>query len=229
MTELAERSWPDVGACAPDEAILVIPLGATEQHGPHLPLSTDTEIARALGGALARDRTDVVLAPAVPYGSSGEHDGFPGTLSIGQEAVELLLVELCRSAGRAFRRVLALSAHGGNAESVQRAVTRLRSERRDVRAWSPRWPDAHAGRAETSIMLAIAPTLVRAARIVPGNAAPIAELLPRLRSGGVREVSPSGILGDPTGASAQEGRALLAAAVADAARFIDGWTGEPPT
>src|SRR5207302_457628 len=81
-----------------------VPLGATEQHGPHLPFTVDTEIAVALCERLAGHR-DVVIAPAVPYGSSGEHSGFPGTLSIGQEATELLLVELVRSA-EAFAGVL---------------------------------------------------------------------------------------------------------------------------
>ena len=61
--------------------------GSTEQHGPHLPLSTDTDIALALADALAARRPDVVVAPALPYGASGEHAGFPGTLSIGHEAL----------------------------------------------------------------------------------------------------------------------------------------------
>src|SRR3712207_8629966 len=79
--------------------LLVVPLGATEQHGPHLPLGTDTVIASALAASL-----DAVVAPALPYGSSGEHAGFPGTLSIGREALVHVLVELVRSCG--FARVL---------------------------------------------------------------------------------------------------------------------------
>ena len=108
-------------------------------------------------------RLDAVVAPALPYGSSGEHAGFPGTLSIGREALEHVLVELARSAG--FARVLFLCAHGGNAEPLAAAVRVLRAEGRDVRAWSPRWDgDAHAGRTETSLMLALAPELVGASR-----------------------------------------------------------------
>ena len=90
--------------------LLVVPLGATEQHGPHLPLGTDTVIASALAHGV-----DAVVAPALPYGSSGEHAGFAGTLSLGA-ATELALVELGRSAS--FARVLFVCAHGGNAEPL---------------------------------------------------------------------------------------------------------------
>jgi mycofactocin system creatininase family protein len=189
--------------------LLVVPLGATEQHGPHLPLGTDTIIASALAASLP----DAVVAPALPYGSSGEHAGFPGTLSIGQAALRHVLVELVHSC--AFPRVLFVSAHGGNAEPVAAAVRELRGEGREVWAWSPRWEgDAHAGRIETSLMLALAPELVGPARDA-GNVTPLAALLPRLRSEGVRAVSANGVLGDPSGASAEEGRSLLDAAIAD--------------
>jgi mycofactocin system creatininase family protein len=197
--------------------LLVVPLGATEQHGPHLPLGTDTAIASALAGAVA----GAVMAPALPFGSSGEHAGFAGTLSIGRSALELALVELARSA--TFRRVLFVSAHGGNAVPLAAAVRQLRAEGREVRAWSPRWGgDAHAGRTETSLMLALAPSLVGAAREA-GNVEPLASLMPRLRREGVRGVSANGVLGDPAGASAQEGRELLAAAIADLKAFVDAW------
>ena len=116
-----------------EQAVLVVPVGSTEQHGPHLPLSTDTEIAVALAGRLAELRSGATsapvrwsVAPAVPYGSSGEHDGFPGTISIGQEAIELLIVELARSASATFTRIVFVSAHGGNAEPLRRAMGRLR-------------------------------------------------------------------------------------------------------
>jgi creatinine amidohydrolase len=197
--------------------LLVVPLGATEQHGPHLPLGTDTIIASALASQL-----DAVIAPTLPYGASGEHAGFAGTLSIGRAALEHVLVELGRSAP--FARVLFVCAHGGNAEPLAAAVRTLRAEGRDVHAWSPPpHVDAHAGRTETSLMLALAPDLVGPAR-ERGNDAPLAELMPRLRAAGVRAVSPTGILGDPSGASAEEGRALLAAARADLAAFVAAWS-----
>lgn len=218
MSTVADLVWPQ--AQNRRDRVLVVPLGATEQHGPHLPLSTDTDVAVALGSRLAARRTDVDLAPAVPYGASGEHAGFAGTLSIGQRALELLLVELVRSAGETWRRVVLLSAHGGNAEPVRRAVSVLRSESHDVRAWSPSWRgDAHAGRTETSLLLALGPQRVLLADAAAGSPAPLAQLLPALRAGGVRAVSDNGVLGDPAGASVDEGHRLLD----EAADAFDRW------
>lgn len=194
----------------------MVPLGATEQHGPHLPLGTDTTIALALATGLVAARRDAVVAPPLPYGSSGEHAGFPGTLSIGQEALRLVVLELARSWPG---RTLFVCAHGGNAEPLAAAMRELP----EARAWSPRFGgDAHAGRVETSLMLALEPERVGAPREA-GNVAPLAELMPALRSGGVRAVAPNGVLGDPAGASAHEGRELLARAVAELIAFTAGW------
>lgn len=224
---LAELAWPDVEAVAAG-ALLAVPVGATEQHGPHLPLSTDTDIAMALVDGLVAARPSVVAAPAIAYGSSGEHAGFDGTLSIGQDAVERLLVELVRSATETFTRVLLVCAHGGNREPLRRAERRLREEGRDVAAWTPGWSgDAHAGRLETSLMLAIAPGRVRLERAAVGTAEPVATLMPALVAGGVRAVAPNGILGDPDGASAGEGRSLLADEVARLCGAVDAWRDRP--
>jgi creatinine amidohydrolase len=219
---LADLTWPQVGRRP--EALLVVPLGATEQHGPHLPLSVDTDVAVALCRGLAQRREDVLVAPALPYGSSGEHAGFPGTLSIGQEALELVLLELARSATDTFARVLFVSGHGGNAEPLTRAVTRLRSEGREVRAFAPTWSgDVHAGRVETGLALALDPARVQLELAVAGDVRPLAAMLPELRAGGVRAVSPSGVLGDPAGADADEGAALLARLVADLTDAVARW------
>jgi mycofactocin system creatininase family protein len=219
------------GDLADTRQLLVVPLGATEQHGPHLPLGTDTEIATALAGRLAARMPEVVVAPALPYGSSGEHQDFPGTISIGRQAMETLLVELVRSATETFPRTLLLSAHGGNAVVVARAVRRLRAEGRDVLAWGPAgaWNrpelsgDAHAGHTETSVMLALAPDTVTMSRAEVGDTRPITELLDDLVRSGVRAVSDNGVLGDPTGATAQEGQRLLAVAAGALESFVTGW------
>ncbi len=211
---LATRTWPELDHDAPTR--LLLPLGATEQHGPHLPLATDTMIASAVAECAARNRREVAVGPALPYGASGEHAGFPGTLSLGLEAMETALVELVRSADH-FADIVLVSWHGGNAEAVRRAVARSRADGRAVSAWEPRLPDgsdAHAGRIETSLMLAIAPEMVGDHRPA-GPSQPLATLLPELRRHGVRAVSPSGVLGDAREASAVEGRALLAALGAD--------------
>ncbi len=220
---LENRTWLDIEGCAA-EVVLAVPVGATEQHGPHLPLSTDTDIAVALADALGRHRSSVMIAPPVVYGSSGEHAGFAGTLSIGADATELLLVELGRSASLSFPRLVLISAHGGNAVPVRQAEKRLRAEGRSVRAFLPSWVvDAHAGRAETSIMLAVDPSRVRMDRAAPGATDPVKELWPRLVSGGLRDVSPNGVLGDPAGASAEEGQALLHHALRQLVKLIDEW------
>ena len=224
MTELAGLTSAEVGELAAAGALLAVPVAATEQHGPHLPLCTDTDLAVALCARLAAARPGVLVAPPLAYGGSGEHEDFPGTLSIGTEVVELLLVELGRSATLTFSRVLLVSTHGGNTDAVRRAERRLRAESRDVRAWLPAWEgDAHAGRAETSLELALAPNRVRLGRAEAGNTRPLTELMPGLRRSGVRAVSPNGVLGDPAGASAAEGAALLARLGADLLAAVDAW------
>ena len=208
MRSLAGAVWPDI----PDGALLVVPLGSTEQHGHHLPLGTDTAVACAVADAAAGVLDGALLAPPLPYGASGEHEGFPGTVSLGTEALTGLLVEYGRSAGRWAGRVLLVNGHGGNSEALRAAGTVLRTEGRDL-AWFPcavPGGDAHAGRTETSLMLHVEPEGVLGQRAVAGEPTPIADLLPRLRAEGVRAVSPSGVLGDPAGATAEEGAALLA-------------------
>ena len=207
---LSSLTWPDVEARS-GRSILAVPLGSTEQHGPHLPLSTDTDIAVALAEAVSERIPEVVVAPAIPYGSSGEHAAFAGTLSIGQEALELLLVELGRSCD-AFAAVIIVSAHGGNAGAVAKAVERLRSEERRVSAWSPSLPDSsdsHAGRTETSVLLALRSPHVVMAKATTGTVRPLEELMPALREGGVAAVSATGVLGDPSGASREFGDELF--------------------
>ena len=231
--QLAGLTSPEAAERAAAGAVLAVPVGSTEQHGPHLPLSTDTDLAVALCAQLGVEpgegRPPVVVAPPVAYGSSGEHQGFAGTISIGQEATELLLVELGRSATRTFSRVLLVSAHGGNTEAVRRAVARLRAESRDVSVWFPRGPgDAHAGRAETSLQLALAPGTVRLDRAEAGNTTPIAELMPALRASAVHGVSPNGVLGDPAGASAAEGAAMFGALLADLTAHLKRWPDARP-
>ena len=222
---LADLSSPDVASRAASGALLAVPLGATEQHGPHLPLSTDTDIATALCDRLAEHRPDVLVGPPVAYGSSGEHAGFAGTLSIGQDATELLLVELGRSACETFERLLFVSAHGGNAAVVTRAVAKLRAESREVSVFEPRWHgDPHAGRPETALQLALRPEVVQMDLAVPGDRRPLRELFPILRDGGVRAATGTGILGDPTGATAAEGQDLLDRLTAQLVAHVQDWT-----
>ena len=219
---LGRRTWTEVG-----DPLVVLPLGSCEQHGPHLPLDTDVAVAREVSrravAAVGPDR-DVVLAPAQSYGASGEHEGFAGTVSIGHEALELLLVELGRSACRWASRLLVVNGHGGNIAGLRRATSRLRGEGRDVAWWHCSVPgaDAHAGRTETSLMSAVRPENVhRAARA--GRVEPVAELMPDLVRDGVRGVSANGVLGDPAGSTAAEGRAQLDALAARLSEALLQW------
>jgi creatinine amidohydrolase len=189
-----------------------------------MPLGTDTVVAVALAERLAAARPDAVVAPALPYGSSGEHAGFAGTLSIGQQALEAVVVELVRSADD-FAGVVLVSGHAGNAAPLRRAMATVRAEGRRALAWLPSVPggDAHAGRTETSLLLALAPATVRLDEAEPGDTRPLAEVMPELRSGGVAAVSRNGVLGDPRGASAAEGERLLAALTDDLVRAVAAW------
>ncbi|MCP2177636.1 mycofactocin biosynthesis peptidyl-dipeptidase MftE [Williamsia maris] len=206
---LGAQTWPEL-----DErgCTLVVPLGSVEQHGPHLPLDTDVRIATAVAEGAADNVGDhALVAPALNYGASGEHQSFPGTLSIGHEALRILLVEFGRSACLWARRVVFVNGHGGNVATLSSAVTLLRHEGRDV-TWFPcgvAGADAHAGETETSLLLHLSPQLVRSERVSSGNTAPLGELMGAMRSGGVRAVSATGVLGDPVTATADRGRELF--------------------
>jgi mycofactocin precursor peptide peptidase len=208
--ELAAVTWPEVEATA-GRQVLAVPLGSLEQHGPHLPLDTDTRIAVAVAAGLAARRPEIAVAPALAYGASGEHAAFPGTLLIGHHVLADVLVELVRSARHCFAGVVLLNAHGGNADALVLGGSCWSAEGDDVLVWQAAPPngDAHAGRTETSLLLAIDPTAVRLELAQPGCSEPIGALLPRLRAEGVRPISSNGVLGDPTGANAEEGRVIL--------------------
>ncbi|BBY80010.1 mycofactocin system creatininase family protein [Mycolicibacterium pulveris] len=209
---------------------MIVPVGSTEQHGPHLPLDTDTRIATAVANSVVEgmaDRDDLtwMVAPGIGYGASGEHEGFTGTVSIGTEALSLLLLEFARSASRWASRLVFVNGHGGNVEALAAATALLRTEGRDAAWCSCSVPnaDAHAGHTETSVLLHISPKDVWLDERVIGNRAPLAELMPELRRGGVAAVSKIGVLGDPTTASAQDGARLFATMVDGCLQRIIRW------
>jgi mycofactocin precursor peptide peptidase len=239
---LGDATWPDIeravaaGRTSADgtrSPILLVPVGSTEQHGPHLPLSTDTLIAEEIVGRAVHHTDGLMVGPTIAVTASGEHAGFPGTLSIGTAAMTAMLVELVRSADWAAGVVL-VNGHGGNHDAVTDAVATLTAEGRTVLAWWPAWPrrrdggpaDLHAGRIETSMMLAIDPGLVRLELAAAG---PDADL-DVLRREGVRRVSPTGVLGDPDGASGREGETFITAFVEDLVHQIERWRPiDPPS
>lgn len=207
-----EGSTPTSGDIARmGSPLLVIALGSWEQHGPHLPLDTDTRIAEELVARLVGRLPDAVQGPTLSVSSSGEHAGFAGTLSVGQRIVTETVIELVRSADWADGVVI-VNGHGGNADSLERACADLAVEGRRVLVWSPPLVDvhdSHAGYVETSVMLAIDPVSVRMDDVADGSTASLADIIGDLRRSGVISVSPSGVLGDPRRADVGLGIDLL--------------------
>ncbi|MEU6267132.1 creatininase family protein [Saccharopolyspora shandongensis] len=216
----------------------VLPLGATEQHGAHLPLSVDSEHADRLGVLVAERLGDALVLPTVRIGCSAHHLGFAGTLSVQAETLETICFDCCASlAAHGFQRVLIFSAHIGNypllGEIEPKLAARL-PDGPDVIAFADSaaildvWRDAaghiaalaervggHADIAESSIMLAVRPDLVRSDRADAGFTGTMDEdMLAQVLTGGVKAVAPNGVLGDPRGMSSELGFACLNA-VAD--------------
>lgn len=204
------------------DPVVIVPLGSWEQHGPHLPSATDSLIISEIVDRAARGRY-VVVAPVVHITASDEHRGFPGTLSVGTDALAASLVAMARSADWACGVIFA-NGHGGNADALRIASSAMRHEglRHDVWSLPPyEGADAHAGRTETSVMLHLFPAEVRLDLVVAGNTGAAEELMGDMRSGGVIAVSTTGVLGDPTRATEAHGRAVVDMWVGSLSRRID--------
>ena len=214
MRSLADATSPEtVGA-----GLVLVPVGSVEQHGPHLPLDTDTTIAVAVAERVAAAAPSswgmTWVAPPLSYGSSGEHQSFSGTASVGTEALTHVVVELVRSLRTWAGRVVLVNAHGGNLAALNGS---------DEIEWVPcatEEVDLHAGFTETSLMLHLRPEAVRLDVAEVGNTQSLREILPAMMSGGVAAVSANGVLGDPAGATAEEGARVLEAMVEDVVRRL---------
>lgn len=236
MKRLAQLTWPQVARAVADGATTVIlPLGATEQHGPHLPLGTDTVRAEALAERLA-ERWPALVAPALPIGCSDEHGGFAGLLSLEAETLAAVIVDCARRmVAWGVRCLVVLSAHGGNGRALALAEARLRQELPELAVWIP---DAgtlcgvavrevaaadgvsmeavglHAGEGETSELLHLAPEQVRMDRAISGYTGDMTEGLTRLVAAGTQALNADGVVGDPRLADAARGERYLTAQTA---------------
>ena len=245
---LAELSSPAVAqAVAAGVMTVILPLGATEQHGPHLPLGADTCRAAALAERLA-ERLPMLVAPVIPVGCSDEHGGFAGLLSLEAETLAAVIVDCARRmVAWGVRRLVVLSAHGGNGRALALAEERLRRELPDLALWIP---DAgtvfsetilavaaregipfeavglHAGEWETSELLRLCPEQVRMEHAAPGYTGDMDEGLARLVASGTRALTPTGVVGDPRPANAERGERYLAAQAACYEAALRQWLGQ---
>jgi creatinine amidohydrolase len=218
----ASSTWPEAAAHRARPAVL--PFGALEQHGPHLPLATDTIMAEALAARIA-DAIGGWLLPAIAYGESSNNDGFPGTISLSFDTVRAIAADIARSLRRSGHPCLIIV----NGDFGNQAP--LRTAARDL-ARDPGWPVLvvdypgleeiagslcttspvgtgfyHADEVETSVVLAVAADLVRMERAeaaYPAMPATVGATAVDLAT-----VSPSGVFGDPTAATAETGAAIL--------------------
>lgn len=225
---------------------VVVPCGAVEQHGRHLPLDVDAVHAERLGQEVAARLGTALVAPTVRVGISPHHMGFPGTISLRPDTFEAICSDYCRSlAAHGFRTILCFSAHGGNfaplAEMEQRLDDLVGPESRvivfsDLHGLIDVWRSAvvdaggdpdhvggHADVAESSVYSYLRPGAVRTDQLVRGYTGPVDDgVLQRLFAGGIEALSDTGIMGDPHGFSDAIGE-LCVQRVADliAAHFTE--------
>jgi creatinine amidohydrolase len=228
---LADRTWTDAEAADPD--VVVLPVGSTEQHGPHAPLGTDLLAAEAVAeaGVEASDLS-VVVAPAVPVGVAEEHRHFAGTLWVSEDTFRSYVGETVASiASHGWDRVVVVNGHGGNVAPLREVCGRLTRDGTayavpftwfdavdpgDVDGLTPSTGMGHAGRLETSIVSALDPALVREDRFDEA-AAGASVGWGEWRAGtnlayDTAAFAESGVVGDPDGSNAAVGESLLAAA-----------------
>lgn len=230
---LDRAAWPEIDAALPaGHRTAILPLGSTEQHGPHLPFATDTWIADALGARLGRRFEDVVVLPAVSLGAASEHMAFAGTLSLSEGTLVSVLRDVAASLARhGFDEIFCFSAHGGNLGALRRATEELAEAAAPAR-WhaftdhgrvgeaiervagtngiSMQEAGQHAGELETSILSALRPGTVRLHALAEGL------VVPETSSGDLfypdlRRHAPNGVVGDPRAAQRTRAEAYLTA------------------
>lgn len=223
---IAELSWPEIrDRLDAGRRTVVVAFGATEQHGPHLPLATDTLLGDELARRIA-ERLDALIAPTVAVGCSSHHSAFAGTLSLSDETFAAIVGDLVASFARSgFSRAVLLPSHGGNFVPLARAVEALDAPATlrvdaltdlSVLASLPVFGEQHegvplgegglhAGEWETSLLLASEPQLVHMERAAAGYVGNPDEALSAVFDVGVRNLSGNGVIGDPARADRERG------------------------
>jgi creatinine amidohydrolase/Fe(II)-dependent formamide hydrolase-like protein len=240
---LGELTWTRARERFAETDTALLPVGAIEQHGPHLPLDTDAWDADYLCREVARRCTDPkpIVLPLISYGVSYHHDDFPGTLSVSPETLAQLVYEVGMSAvAHGVRKLVVVNGHGGNSAALQLAAQKLNRDARiftavdtgessdtDIARITVTRNDAHAGEVETSTALATRSHLVamdRARRDVPRFSSRYLDFssehgIPWFAH--TRRLSSSGVLGDPTQASAEKGVAIWALMIDHLVAFVE--------
>lgn len=230
---LADMTWPEVAEARESGArVVIIPVGATEQHGHHLPLSTDIVMAETVARLAAERAGGVLVAPGIPYGTSENHLAFPGTTSVRLDTLKALLVDAgCTLASHGFDVIVILNGHAGNTAAIAAAAHELRQMTDRVVAALTWWffveqalgvlEDTyvwHAGEFETALMLYLHPELVQMdkAQAETPRAMPLHPFtgvpgLPKVDLGVVPTdaVVASGTFGDARLATAEKGKACV--------------------
>jgi creatinine amidohydrolase len=240
---LERMRWPEVAeALERGTTTVVIPCGAVEQHGPHLPLFVDAEHGTRLGAEVARRLGNALVAPTIRIGCSEHHMDFPGTITLRQSTFAAVCEDYCVSLARhGFKTLCLLPSHGGNFQPLANALPAIRDAvgpdctvvaYTDLLAVLEIWRrvvDAvdglgarvggHADIAESSVMLVLHPELVAAEEAVDGFHPELeGEVIDRIIRDGFKSVTPTGVMGDARGMRAEIGEQCireLADAVAD--------------
>ena len=247
---LGDMTWPDVKALDFSRAIVVLPTGSFEQHGPHLPLTTDTDIVTAIATGLEQRHPDrVLLLPTLWPGLSTHHMHFPGTLDVPQADYIRLVTNLGKSiATMGAKKCFILNGHGGNDVPIRAAMRELKTDVPQTRfVFASYWSLAsqtikqvresdlggvgHACEMETSIMLHLRPERVkmdRAARDGPAHTdvyrrADMQVARPVYFVNEFHEVSDSGVVGHPDLATTEKGKRFLDGIVNDVAAFVEAF------
>lgn len=230
--KLGDLPWPEAKAAWAEGAVALLPVGATEAHGPHLPLATDVIIAEAMAraGAARLDARGVkaLVLPPIAYSVAEYAAGFPGTVSIGPEAAAAVLLDIARSLAAQGAKALAIAnAHlePAHIASLEAAVGRIRAEKLlpvafpDVtrKPWALRLTEefkggaCHAGQYEGSIVMAERPDLVREEirRRLKPNPVSLAKAIREGKHTFEEAGGPEAYFGSPAAASAEEGRRTI--------------------